>query len=100
MCGWTFSVIFQSEKECLPSKNIFCALQCDKWGKVDAEDEKERSVWRVDIAPDLLDLSLDDPHEAVGVAVVVDGGDRTLRPAHQDQVEVAIAFILTQVNKY
>ena len=62
--------------------------------------EKERDDWRVDIAPDLLDLSLDDPHEAVGVAVVVDGGDRTLRPAHQDQVEVAIAFILTQVNKY
>ena len=42
MCGWTFSVIFQSEKECLPSKNIFCALQCDKWGKVDAADEKKR----------------------------------------------------------
>ena len=43
MCGWTFSVIFQSEKECLPSKNIFCALQCDKWGKVDAADEEEKA---------------------------------------------------------
>ncbi len=41
--------------------------------------------------PDFLGPALQDPHEAVGVGVVVDGGHRALRPAHQDQVEVSVS---------
>ena len=33
---------FSVRKGMFTLQNIFCALQCDKWGKVDAADEKKR----------------------------------------------------------
>jgi len=40
-----------------------------------------------------LDPAAEDPHEAVGVAVVVNRGHGTLRPAHQNEVKIPISLM-------
>ena len=50
--------------------------------------------------PYFLDPSAENPHEAVGVAVVVNGGHGTLRPAHQNEVKITISLNNIYLKKY